>query len=341
MLVEENEVSLGEELGKAWDEAVDVTPPKDEPPADDLPPDDVEDAEVIDDLPPAASTDAPPDNKEPPAPPPPKEPEEKVPASWGASVREKWATLPPEVRQEINKRERDFALGMQKNAEAARYAHHVWNTLNPVRPFFAANGMDENRGLQELVQTAATLFGGAPHHKAQAVANIIKQYGVDVQIVDSLLVGEELPPEARHADIIQQEIQKAVAPYQQFVQQIQQRQQAQQQQVQQGVMSEVEVFAADPKNEFYREVRMDMADILDLAAKRGVNMTLKEAYDRACLVHPEISKTLEQRRKRRSPERRAAAASSVAGAPAGAPPSSGAASLRDALDAAWENSAAR
>ena len=43
-------------------------------------------------------------------------------------------------------------------------------------------------------------------------------------------------------------------------------------------------------------MRDDMADMLDLAAKRSRVMSLKEAYDRACMMNPGISKIIEQRK---------------------------------------------
>ena len=39
-------------------------------------------------------------------------------------------------------------------------------------------------------------------------------------------------------------------------------------------------FAAG--NEFLADVRLDMADLIDMAAKQGRPLNLQQAYDRAC-----------------------------------------------------------
>jgi hypothetical protein len=55
----------------------------------------------------------------------------------------------------------------------------------------------------------------------------------------------------------------------------------------------VQEFSA--KAEFLDDVREDMADLLEGAARRGVALTMEEAYDRACHMNPDIRRVLQQR----------------------------------------------
>ena len=263
-------------------------------------------------------------------------PESSAPVSWSAKAREGWKDLPKEARQYIHQREHQMQVGLQKNAEGARRAAAMDQTLSPYQQYFAMSG-GAGQTIQGLLQAGATLTMGSPAQRAQTVANIIKQYGVDVNALDSLLVGKPQEPAGQQDFQVQQAIQQALAPYQRYMAEQQQNQQARQQQTQQEAGSEVQRFSADPKNEFYKDVRMDMADILDLAANRGLQMSMEDAYNRACLMHPEISTIVQTRQKQQALLPKKKAAVSISGGQGGAGGSGGAETTRQALEAAWDN----
>ena len=56
----------------------------------------------------------------------------------------------------------------------------------------------------------------------------------------------------------------------------------------------------DSQNEFYNDVRSDMADLLDMAANRGRQMSMQDAYNTACAAHPQISKVMAGRQAQQS-----------------------------------------
>lgn len=260
------------------------------------------------------------------------------PVSLPAAAREEWKNTPKAMKDAIAKRERDYAVGIQKHAEGAKRAAQMDQVLSPYRQYFAINGNNPAKTVSELLQTAASLHSGAPLQKAQQVVNLIHQFGVDVQAVDKLLVGEtpdQPAPAQDHA--IQQAVQQAVAPYQQHMQQIQQAQAQQTQKAQGAAMDELQRFSQDPKNEFFRDVRMDMADILDFAAKRGMDMSLEDAYHRACQLHPEVSKVIGSRVQQQTVQRKRRASSSVAGSPGGPGGAQAPVDMRGAIEQAWDN----
>jgi len=166
------------------------------------------------------------------------------------------------------------------------------------------------------------------------VANLIKQFGVDIRTLDNMLVGKQPPQEVQQQSQVQQAVQQAVAPYQQMAQQMQQQQLHAAQQAQQEVSTEVERFASDPAHEFYHDVKMEMADILDLAANRQHQMSMEEAYQKACQLNPQISRILATRGQAPTPDQRRAA-SSVQGSLGGPGAASAPDSMRSAIEDAW------
>lgn len=261
-----------------------------------------------------------------------------APASWGPATREHWKDLPAEVKAEVQKRERDFSMGIQRYAEGAKRAGQMDQALQPFQQYLATNGDSPSQTIGSLLQTASLLQMGTPMQKATMMHQLINQFGIDVQALDHMLAGEEQPPEVQNQQYVQQAVQQAVAPYQQMLAQQQGQQQYAVQQRQQAAAQDITAFASNPQHEFYGDVRADMADILDMAANRGLEMSLPEAYKRACAVHPEISKIVGQRQQQLALQSKKNAARSVSGTPGGDGGSQAPNDIRGAIDFAWENS---
>ena len=264
------------------------------------------------------------------------EPASSSPVSWSASAREQWKKIPKEAQSYILQREQQMQQGMQKNAEQARRAEGMDRSLAPYQQYFAMNG-GPGQTLQTLLQTGSGLQMGTPQQKAQIVANLINQFGVDIPSLDSLLTGKDVPPEVRQQSQVEQMLQQRLAPIQQQLSQYQQRERQMQQGVQQEASSELNAFSSDSKNEFYNDVRGDMADILDMAYNRGVQLTLKQAYDKACALNPEISRIQQSREQQRALQGKRRAAVSVTGGMSGPGATATPDSMRSAIESAWDN----
>ena len=275
-----------------------------------------------------------------------KEPEEdskpvkstfKPPVSWKAGAKERWASLPPDVQEEVVRRERESAIAIQQNAEGRQFAERVQKAIDPYRAVMAAEGApDPIVAIQNLMQTTAALRLGTPIQKADVIARLINVYGVDVQTLDGLLSGQANPQITQQQEI-DRLLQERLAPYQQFIAQQQQTQAQQREQIQARAAQTVEEFAA--RNEFVDEPEISetMADLLEVAGRRGRSMTIQEAYDRAIQMSPEIAKIVAQRKEAASVasvQKAKVASSSVKGSPMGGGPPSGEMSLRDTLLAA-------
>jgi len=228
----------------------------------------------------------------------PKSSGERAPASWKPDVREHWATLPDGVRSEIHRREVEVQRTLQESAEARKNYDAVMKTISPYEAFIKAEGSNPIQAIDNLMSTAARLRTGTAPELAQLVAGIVNQFGIGrfgnnfIDQLDSALAGQA--PQVNHQQSeIEQVLNQKLAPVQQMLTQFQQAQAQQQQRAQQQVVSEVEQFISQA--EFGNDVREDMADILEVAQRRGISMTLQDAYKKAVMMNDNVRSVLTQR----------------------------------------------
>ena len=263
---------------------------------------------------------------------------DRAPQSWKPAAREEWAKVPPAVRAEVYRREQDVQQAFQQTAQERKLAQAFEQVYKPYEAMIRGEGSDPIRAFDHLLQTSYQLRTAQPVQKAQLVAGLIKQFNVDVQTLDSCLVGQMVP---------QQQQQRPQAPQDprmdNLMQALQNIQRETTQKKAQSAQQEVAQFGQ--KHEFLDDVRDVMADLIEVSANRGVELSMEGAYNQACMLTPEIKQVMEQREKARvaaASQQRAGrsrrAASSVAGSPAGAPPSDGKPlTRRDALVQAMED----
>jgi hypothetical protein len=260
----------------------------------------------------------------------------KAPQSWKPLAREKWAALPEEARAEVLRREKEINEALSTTKADRDFAASVRQQVAPFEAAIRAEGSTPEKAIGNLLQTAMALRTAPAGHKAALVAGIIRDYGVPLEGLVAALQGQPMP----------QQQHQAFDPGQ-LAQQIQS-------QVLQGIASQRQAAMAEKMRgeadsfmsaqEFGEELREDMADILDRAAKRGTAMTLQQAYDRAAREHPEVSKVIDQRaaaeraaKATASTQRSRIAASSVRSHPSTTPvQKTSGMSLRDSIAAAFD-----
>lgn len=222
---------------------------------------------------------------------------EKPPEGWRPAAREGWSDLPEGVRREIHRRELDIATGMQEASDARQLHQEFTSLVQPYTALMTAEGArTPMEAVDGLFKTAATLRMGSAEQKANRLAQLAQHYGVDLELLDGALAAQvrgEPAPSGNGASGVDPALDRRLQGIEQFVQGLQGRVTAQQQEVEvQGAQS-VEEFRQSA--EFLDDVRLDMADILDLATNRNRVMSLQEAYDTACQSNPEIRAILAQR----------------------------------------------
>lgn len=259
-------------------------------------------------------------------------PELKAPSQWKPNVREKWNGLPREVKEEILRREGDSMRLIGSVGPKIRIADEVVGHISPFAERLENNGVAPSQFIGEVFSSVRQLAEGNPQVKAEVVANIVQSYGVDLRLLDQILTNRiQSPPEVHHARALAARANAVLA----------QQSQGQTQQIEQQAEVAVQSFGADPKHEFLEDVRPLMADLIEA----GRVHNLEDAYSAAIWAHPDTRKILLQREaqqrataKTRRADAARRASSSVSGAPTapggGAP--AGNLSIRESLEAAFD-----
>jgi len=217
--------------------------------------------------------------------------EERPPSTWKPEAKAKWNELPPEVRKMIWDKESEFGKVFQQTTEDRKFAQAVHQTLEPYKAMIQGEGSDPVRAIASLFQTASALRTAPPQTKAQLVASMVQSFGIDVQMLDSALAG--ITPQYDPVEQqVQMQVQQQLAPYQQQMQMFQQQQAYQEQVASQQAQSQVEEFIESMP--YAEDVRQEMADLIEVAHRRGQSLTLKQAYDVATYANPTIRGLLEQ-----------------------------------------------
>lgn len=225
---------------------------------------------------------------------------DKAPASWRPEVREHWAQLPENVKAEVARRETEVQRTLQETAQARQYAEAINKAFQPYEAYIRAEGANPMQVIDNLMGTAVRLRTATGPELANLMAGMVKQFGTGrfgqqfIEMLDGALAGATPQVDPQQAQI-QQVIQQQLAPVQQFMQQFQQVQANQQMQVAQQAASEVEQFLS--KVEFGHDVRNEMADLMEVASRRGQQLSMQDAYRQACLMNPSVRSALQARHK--------------------------------------------
>jgi hypothetical protein len=225
---------------------------------------------------------------------PPADANDKAPASWTPAAREGWAELSDAVKQQVAKREHEIDKALNEGAEHRKTGAAFQGIADRYAQVFAAEGApDPITGIEELIKTVTTLRMGSAEQKAQKVAGFIAHYGIDVPMLDDILSGNPAAPAAD--DPLTKMLNERLKPVDNLLARMDETARNSQFQKNQDAINEVMTFKQDPAHEFYDDVKNDMADMVEMAEKRGVIMPLQEAYDKACALNPEIAKIVTKR----------------------------------------------
>jgi hypothetical protein len=248
------------------------------------------------------------------------------PNSWRADERQHWNSLPDPVKSILTRREQDFSRGIEMYKEAANYGAALKQAIGPHESLL----MQENpngvgAAIAGMAQTVTGLRQGTPMEKAQTIAHFIRHYGVDIGTLDDILAGNAPGPGA--PDPVSEAIQREMAPIKEFMTSYQQSQQKHQQAQISGYNSAIDEFAASGKAPYFDYVVDDMADIMEMAGRRGTKMSLEQAYERACALNPEVSSAIDNERKAQklaaNADRMQGKRAAASGIPSGATSSAG------------------
>lgn len=286
------------------------------------------------------------------APQPPANQSLRAPVSWKPEEREGWEKLDARHQQAIIRRERETSQALSHSAQAREFTQQVQQTLEPYMQMIAAEQSTPAQAIGALFQTAATLRTAPPMHKANLIADLIMQYQIDPSMLDGALSaklrGQPAPNDPMSH--IMAQFDQRLKPLVDQLGTLKQRESQHTQAIEAQATETLTEFMENPDNEFAQDVSEDMADLLEMASKRGYTLTLQDAYRRATLAHPTISKIMERRMLKGGAAQQSAAASRArqasasitdSGAPSQTVEDTGDGDVRSALTASIRSLASR
>jgi hypothetical protein len=267
------------------------------------------------------------------------QPEVKAPQSWTPAEREHWGKLPKEAQAAVQRRELEVQQVLSRSADSRKFQDQFVRTVQPFAHLIRAQNSHPLQAVHNLMTTAAGLTSGTQPQKAAIVAEIIANYGVDIQTLDDVLSKRPVQQNQPAPGALPAPFVEALKPIHQFMSQ---QEQARAQHIQQiQVQAQEAVDKLDLP--FLDDLREDMADLMEMASARGRIMTAEQAHAIAASANPEIKKILDQRaRAARQNDtnkiiRAKKAGSSITGAPNGSATGSAKPnSRRAALAEAWD-----
>lgn len=212
------------------------------------------------------------------------EPEEdkpmRAPEGLRPEFKARFAELSKEWQEEILRREQDAARGIGELSEKAKVAKELDRVTAPYEPMIATLGVSKPELIRNFMQTAYVLSHGTPEQKSAVVRGIMSQYQVQV---------DQPEPEAVDPQVAQ--LRQEVATLRESLNGGRQQEAVV---VQQQAANDVHAFAQDPAHEFFSDVRADMA----LLVNSGRATDLKDAYEKACRMNPEVWDAIQLKGKR-------------------------------------------
>lgn len=262
-----------------------------------------------------------------------------APISWTKEEKLHWGKTPPEVRAVISRRELETQRALSTSAQARRFSEDFGRVVSPYAHLIRAQNSNPLQAVENLMRTAGGLTVGTQEQKAAIVAEIIGNYGVDIGTLDAVLSKSPVPQNSGQQSMNPQFAQM-LQPVYQFMEQVQNGRQQYEAGLQAKADQDIATFGANKP--YFAEVREEMADLIEVAAKRGKNLSLEQAYNAAIAGNPEYTQAQRQKddvsAAAATLARARRAASSITGAPnGGSMVPKTPADRRGALEAAWDS----
>jgi hypothetical protein len=219
----------------------------------------------------------------------------RAPSSWKPTERAEFDKLSPVVKAAIHRREQDFQNGQTQLLPDAQLGKGMRAAIEPYRMLIEAEGGTPERAVADLLKTAAIFRVGTNEQKAQAVAGIVRQYGVDMRV---LFPGGQQPQNAQPQAFRDPRVDQLLANQNRERQESIQREQVQLESTVEHWMNETDA-QGQPKRPYLGDVINEMSALVPQIRHANPALThaqaLEQAYERAIWAHPEVRTVLQQK----------------------------------------------
>jgi hypothetical protein len=197
----------------------------------------------------------------------------RPPPGWSPAAKVAFDALPPEVKQAVAQREQEVNKGFEKLA--------AYKPIDRFMEMARGSGTTLDRALENYVGMETKLREDFPG----GVLALCQRQGIHpVALANHILARSGAAPSEVQAGETQQAHQTAPSVDPATAQRIAALEQHIQQQQNQGVQTEIERFASDPKHTFFENVKADMGRLINA----GYATDLPDAYEKACWANQEI-----------------------------------------------------
>jgi len=207
--------------------------------------------------------------------------EDKAPRGWTPAIREKWGTIPEDIRKEIIRREEASAVGVRQLQENYAPMEKFIGGISPYIQEARQNGVAPEQYIGSVLASERILRRADLPTKFQEILRIADQYGVPLRDIINQSVGSEVltKPQGQQQAYVPPQVAQELAEAKQWREQFEDRQ----------IKNELAAFAQG--KEFFEDVRGKMSAFVE----SGTVQTLQEAYDEACWATPAVREVLLQR----------------------------------------------
>lgn len=206
-----------------------------------------------------------------------------LPRTWKPELGAKWASVDPEIRAEIARREEAMFHGLEGYRQSAKVGNDFQRTITPYLEKYQRYGIDPMQDVAGLLRARDVLSFGTAEEKIAVVRNIIKDFGIQLP-GDTTAASGEPPYTDPQVAGLQKEVQELKSNLSRADQERAAVKMAE-------IRSQVEAFANDPANIYFADVADDIARLM----QSGVSKDLKEAYEKAVWANP-VTRAKEQQR---------------------------------------------
>ena len=228
--------------------------------------------------------------------------------SWKKEAAEEMAKLPDNVQKYIIERQDQFHKGLEQYKEAANYAKTIDKSIAPYKEYLSQLGVTPEVAFPNLLKTERTLRIGSPQEKVEMFQKLAHDYGIDLGVLANIPYDANLAQLKAQKEWLESQLQAS----QDFKQSHEDAQ----------LQSVLDDFGS--QHEFFDDVRMQMADLLD----SGLATDLSDAYAKAIRLNDDVfakaqakqqanSKTAQLSRANQAAQAAKQAAVQVKGSPVG------------------------
>lgn len=227
----------------------------------------------------------------------------RAPATLKPATREAWATLPEKVREEMLAREGEVSNLLRSTAQHRKTGEAFAKAVEPYRQHIQG---DPVQVVSTLMSLAVRLDKGTGPEKAQVLGHLIRTSGVGLDALNQEL------GEAPQQPAPQRPPGEFRDPRFDSFMEMMSQQSARQHTAKVSAFEKTaphldepmltpdgqQMMGEDGQPVLIREVA---ADFIEAAAKRGVALTLEQAYSYAVAQHPSLSKAMAQQEAVKAP----------------------------------------